>query len=290
MPLDEDVVAAIYRDHGAALRRFVLSASRDPQLADDVVQETVLRVWQQAPQITGSLRSYLFRTARNIMIDNYRKAQRRPREADGPRRRPTRPAAGGARRRAAQPGPDGGGAAAAQRGTPGRPGGPPLPPLHRPGGIRPVEHPERNGEVPGVLRRAGPADDPRRNGGAAVNGDRAASACSAPTCWAGWSRPRPRPSSSTLAVCADCRQELDELASLPALLDALPVPDAVALTAHGGRPGTGALGPPEPATRARAGCWTSSPPAAGKSGAGGRRRWPRRPPRAWRWGSWPRRC
>lgn len=81
MSLDEDVVAAIYRDHGAALRRFVLSASRDPQLAEDVVQETVLRVWQQAPEITGSLRSYLFRTARNIMIDQYRKAQRRPRES-----------------------------------------------------------------------------------------------------------------------------------------------------------------------------------------------------------------
>ena len=81
MSLDEDVVAAIYRDHGTALRRFVLSASRDPQLAEDVVQETVLRVWQQAPEITGSLRSYLFRTARNIMIDNYRKAQRRPAEA-----------------------------------------------------------------------------------------------------------------------------------------------------------------------------------------------------------------
>jgi RNA polymerase sigma-70 factor (ECF subfamily) len=80
MSLDEDVVAAIYRDHGTALKRFVLSASRDPQLAEDVVQETVLRVWQQAPEITGSLRSYLFRTARNIMIDNYRKAQRRPRE------------------------------------------------------------------------------------------------------------------------------------------------------------------------------------------------------------------
>lgn len=34
-----------------------------------------------------------------------------------------------------------------------------------------------------------------------------------------------------LAVCADCRKELDELASIPALLDAVPVPDAVALTA-----------------------------------------------------------
>ena len=74
MPLDEDVVAAIYREHGTALRRFVISASHDPVLADDIVQETVLRVWQQAPKITGSMRSYLFRTARNIMIDNYRKS------------------------------------------------------------------------------------------------------------------------------------------------------------------------------------------------------------------------
>ncbi|MGO4119541.1 anti-sigma factor family protein [Arthrobacter sp. YAF16] len=33
-----------------------------------------------------------------------------------------------------------------------------------------------------------------------------------------------------LADCRDCRTALDELASLPALLDAVPVPDAVALT------------------------------------------------------------
>ncbi|MFP5312128.1 MAG: sigma factor, partial [Actinomycetes bacterium] len=49
MPLDDNVVEAISREHGTALRRFVLSAARDPQLAEDVVQETVLRVWQHAP-------------------------------------------------------------------------------------------------------------------------------------------------------------------------------------------------------------------------------------------------
>ena len=81
MPLDDNVVEAIYREHGSALRRFVLSATRDPQLAEDVVQETVLRVWQHAPEISGSFRSYLYRTARNIMIDNYRRSQRRPHEA-----------------------------------------------------------------------------------------------------------------------------------------------------------------------------------------------------------------
>lgn len=89
MSLDEDVVAAIYRDHGTALRRFVLSCTSDAHLADDVVQETILRVWQHAPKITGSLRSYLFRTARNVIIDNYRKAQRRPAET-GERELPDR--------------------------------------------------------------------------------------------------------------------------------------------------------------------------------------------------------
>jgi predicted anti-sigma-YlaC factor YlaD len=47
-----------------------------------------------------------------------------------------------------------------------------------------------------------------------------------------------------LAGCADCRRELDDLASLPALLDALPVPDAVALT---GPAGTTSLGDVVPA-------------------------------------------
>ncbi len=35
-----------------------------------------------------------------------------------------------------------------------------------------------------------------------------------------------------LAGCRGCRAELDQLASIPALLDAVPVPDAVALTAR----------------------------------------------------------
>ena len=36
-----------------------------------------------------------------------------------------------------------------------------------------------------------------------------------------------------LRTCATCRQELEELESLPALLDAVPAADAVALAAAG---------------------------------------------------------
>ncbi|QSZ50303.1 zf-HC2 domain-containing protein [Arthrobacter sp. D5-1] len=46
-----------------------------------------------------------------------------------------------------------------------------------------------------------------------------------------------------LATCAECRHELEELVSLPALLDAVPRADAVALTVTGG---TDTLSPLEP--------------------------------------------
>lgn len=49
-----------------------------------------------------------------------------------------------------------------------------------------------------------------------------------------------------LESCADCRGELEELASLPALLDAVPAADAVALTAAGAAPLAPLAMEPEP--------------------------------------------
>lgn len=74
VPLDAQVVSEIYREHGPALRRFVMRVSNDKEAAEDILQETVLKVWQNAPRITGSMRSYLFATARNVLIDRHRRA------------------------------------------------------------------------------------------------------------------------------------------------------------------------------------------------------------------------
>ena len=87
MPLDKEVVAAIYAEHGGVLRRFALRATRDPGLADDLVQEVVFRAWRKAPEPTN-MRGYLLATARNLLIDQYRAAGRRP--AESPGRRPAR--------------------------------------------------------------------------------------------------------------------------------------------------------------------------------------------------------
>jgi RNA polymerase sigma-70 factor, ECF subfamily len=80
--LDDQIIAAIYDEHAPALRRFVTRATSDPSGAEDVVQETILKAWKQAPTITTSMRAYLFRTARNLVIDGYRRAERRPKEVD----------------------------------------------------------------------------------------------------------------------------------------------------------------------------------------------------------------
>lgn len=80
MPLDEDAVAAIYREHGPMLRRVVWRATSDPDRVDDIVQEVILRVWKQAPH-TDNLRAYLITTARHLIVDQHRAAGRRPRQA-----------------------------------------------------------------------------------------------------------------------------------------------------------------------------------------------------------------
>ncbi|BAS11329.1 anti-sigma-L factor RslA [Arthrobacter sp. Hiyo4] len=81
-----------------------------------------------------------------------------------------------------------------------------------------------------------------------------------------------------LKDCADCRTELAELESLPALLDALPVPDAVALTGSA-RP---VVAPSQPAP-CLAGSSMNWPPGVVNYDGGGWRWWVPSPPRASRW-------
>ncbi len=112
MPLDDEAVAEIYREHGPMLRRVVWRATSDANRVDDIVQEVILRVWKQAPE-AENLRAYLITTARHLIVDQYRAAGRRPQQAQlvdvaerGLRPRPrARPGArrGGPRPAAGQP-------------------------------------------------------------------------------------------------------------------------------------------------------------------------------------------
>ena len=81
MPLDDEAVAAIYREHGPMLRRVVWRATSDADRVDDIVQEVILRVWRQGPE-ADNLRAYLITTARHLIVDQHRAAVRRPQQTE----------------------------------------------------------------------------------------------------------------------------------------------------------------------------------------------------------------
>ncbi|MEY3175576.1 MAG: Sigma-W factor [Planctomycetota bacterium] len=83
-------IVAVWQD---PLLRFFLRSTRDPVFSEDLVQETLLRLyrtsWDYIPQ--GLFRGFLFRIARNLLIDQSRRrvsdlllrSVRRPERLDG---------------------------------------------------------------------------------------------------------------------------------------------------------------------------------------------------------------
>ncbi|MCW2855255.1 MAG: sigma-70 region 2 domain protein [Marmoricola sp.] len=65
----------LHEEHAVALWSFCLHLTSDPVRAEDVAQETFLRAWQHCEELVerpGSIRSWLFTVARNIVIDEWR--------------------------------------------------------------------------------------------------------------------------------------------------------------------------------------------------------------------------
>jgi RNA polymerase sigma-70 factor (ECF subfamily) len=75
---------ALYREHAGALFTHVLRlVAGDRYLAEDVVQETLLRAWKSASRLdpaARSLRPWLVTVARRIVIDGHRSRRSRPQE------------------------------------------------------------------------------------------------------------------------------------------------------------------------------------------------------------------
>jgi RNA polymerase sigma-70 factor, ECF subfamily len=78
----EELARNLVVEHGTALLWFVQRLARgDRQLAEDIVQETLLRAWRHARDLPAdAVRPWLFTTARHLVIDNYRARSVRPAE------------------------------------------------------------------------------------------------------------------------------------------------------------------------------------------------------------------
>ncbi|MEV6810890.1 RNA polymerase subunit sigma [Micromonospora craterilacus] len=78
---DAHLLRALHDEHGEALYAHALRlVNGDRQRAEDLVQETLLRAWRHPESLDprrGSVRAWLFTTARNLAIDAWRRRSTR---------------------------------------------------------------------------------------------------------------------------------------------------------------------------------------------------------------------
>src|SRR5215831_11313832 len=82
----DEMLSALYADHGSALRRFATRLSGDHGRAEDIVQETMLRAWRYPEKVagrTGAPLAWLYTVARHLAIDQHRARRSHPTEPTG---------------------------------------------------------------------------------------------------------------------------------------------------------------------------------------------------------------
>lgn len=84
---------ALVREHATAMYRVALAIVRDPALAEDVVQESVLRAWDNLSTFRGegSMRGWLLRITHNAAVSELRRRREVPSD---PATLPSRPVEG----------------------------------------------------------------------------------------------------------------------------------------------------------------------------------------------------
>ncbi len=80
---DEVLLGELYQEYSGVLLNSINRIVDDQHLAEDVLQETLIRAWRHTQRLTpehGSVRGWLSRVAHNIAIDKIRLRQARPTE------------------------------------------------------------------------------------------------------------------------------------------------------------------------------------------------------------------
>ena len=79
-------IRQLYSHYAKALHGYVDQFCPDRASADDIVQETFIRAWHHLPQLSADdrpVQPWLFRVARNLLIDANRAARARPMTVPG---------------------------------------------------------------------------------------------------------------------------------------------------------------------------------------------------------------
>lgn len=86
---DQQRLEALVAEHGPALLSYIRTLVHDHHLAEDIVQETLIRAWRHTERLfgnEGSIRGWLLTVARNLAIDWLRSAANRHESPAGPDR------------------------------------------------------------------------------------------------------------------------------------------------------------------------------------------------------------
>ena len=79
-PHDEELLDALYAEYAGPLTTYVQRlVGGDRFQAEDIVQETLVRAWRHADALASeTARPWLFAVARRLVVDGYRRRDRRP--------------------------------------------------------------------------------------------------------------------------------------------------------------------------------------------------------------------
>jgi RNA polymerase sigma factor (sigma-70 family) len=84
---DRKAFKEFFEHFAPRVKAFILGQGTDPQMAEEIVQETMVKVWRKAPQFDvkkASAATWVFTIARNLRIDHLRKFHRPEPDMDDP--------------------------------------------------------------------------------------------------------------------------------------------------------------------------------------------------------------
>lgn len=67
---EEQVFESIFKSHAKDIKRFIFSKTRDAQIAEDIVQDAFVKIWEDCEKVRfDTVKNYLFTIANNLFLN-----------------------------------------------------------------------------------------------------------------------------------------------------------------------------------------------------------------------------
>ncbi len=67
---NEDVFESVFNNYAKDIKRFIFSKTRDTDLAEDIVQDTFVKIWEDCEKVVyDTIKSYLYTIANNLFLN-----------------------------------------------------------------------------------------------------------------------------------------------------------------------------------------------------------------------------